>query len=149
MTARAPRPGADAPRRALRILLGALAAVALAAAVPGGRAGAQTLDRTVRLPVATVGDSTFTFPVGELRWVRTGVRGMAVDPRRRDAMVARFEVLAVDHGMATALVTGETTRLTPEHVAVLEVPVRPWYANGVFWTGALLGLLGGAALASH
>jgi len=110
---------------------------------------AQVLDRSVRLPVAAVADSTFTFEARNLRWVKPGERGMAVDPRRHDALVARFEVVRVDRGLVTALITGETTRLTPEHVVVLEVPVSPWYRSSLFWTGAVLGMLAGAFAGSH
>ncbi|MFL5577575.1 MAG: hypothetical protein ACJ79S_16590 [Gemmatimonadaceae bacterium] len=132
----------------LLAVVAALVALLVLATLPS-RAAGQALDRAVRFPVTSVGDSTFTFPVGELRWVKAGERGMAVDPRRRDALVARFQVLQVDRGTATALVTGQTTRLTEDHVAILEMPPRPWYANSLFWTGALLGLLGGAAIGSR
>lgn len=135
------------PGVALRAAVAALV-VALFSMVPT-RSGAQMFDRAVRFPVTGVGDSTFTFAVGESRWVKVGERGMAVDPRRRDELVARFQVLQVDHGMATALVTGLTTPLTEDHVAILEMPARPWYANSLFWTGALLGLLGGAVLGAR
>lgn len=125
----------------------ALLACAVAAAPRALRA--QVLDRTVRLQVATVGDSTFTFDARNLRWVKPGERGMAVDPRRHDALVARFQVLRVESGLATALITGETTRLSSEHVVVLEIPLRPWYRSSLFWTGAVLGVLAGAFAGSQ
>jgi len=132
---------------AVRWVLAAAAALVVGATAPTP-ASAQMLERTVRFQVAAVGDSTFTFTPGQLRWVKTGTRGMVVDPRRRDALVARFQVLGVNGGVATALVTGQTTALTQDHVAVLEVPMRPWYASSLFWAGAILGLLGGAAIGS-
>ncbi|MBA3558537.1 MAG: hypothetical protein H0W30_08065, partial [Gemmatimonadaceae bacterium] len=70
-----------------------------------------------RFQVAGVGDSTFTFLLGKMRWVREGQRGLAVDPRRNDGLVARFRVLRVTEGEATALVTGKTMELSREHVA--------------------------------
>ena len=145
--ARASRLGGPYLPGALRWVLATVAALVVGAAAPT-RAPAQMLERTVRFQVAAVGDSTFTFNVGQLRWIKAGTRGMAVDPRRRDALVARFQVLGVDGGLATALITGQTTALTPDHVAVLEVPIRPWYASSLFWAGAILGLLGGAAIGS-
>ena len=136
-----------AARRVGRLTAGLVAAALLALAPRP--AGAQVLERTVRLAIIEVGDSTFSFDAGNLRWVKPGERGMAVDPKRRDALVARFSVLEVDAGKATALITGETTRLTPDHVVVLEVPIRPWYRSTLFWSGAVLGALGGLIVGSR
>ena len=111
-------------------------------------ARAQTSERTVRLTIMEVGDSTFSFDASNLRWVKPGERGMAVDPKRRDALVARFDVLRVDHGRATALITGATTDVTTDHVVVLEVPMRPWYRSTLFWGGAMVGAVVGALLGS-
>ena len=57
-------------------------------------AGAQ--ESAVRFEISTVADSTFEFPAGRYAWVAPGIRGIAVDPRRRDALVARFQVLNGD-----------------------------------------------------
>lgn len=111
-------------------------------------ASAQVADRTVRLTITEVGDSTFSFDAANLRWIRVGERGMAVDPRRRDALVARFAVLRVENGRATAVITGETTELTAEHLVVMEVPIRPWYRSSLFWGGAVMGTLLGALAGS-
>ena len=128
--------------RRLALALLAVAALALGAA----RAGAQgTLDRTVRLDLAVVDDSTFTFDVGQRGWIKPGVRGIAVDPRRRDVLVARFLVIGVAAGTATALVTGQTTRLTDEHIAVLRTPPRKWFRTRDFWVGAAAGAVAGIA----
>lgn len=140
---RCPTPVPRPVRHALVLL-----AVAMLALSPRA-ASAQMLERTVRLAILEVGDSTFSFDAGNLRWVKPGERGMAVDPKRRDALVARFAVLHVDAGRATALITGETTRLSAEHVVVLEVPIRPWYRSSLFWSGALLGALAGLAAGSR
>ena len=139
------RPGVA--RRLMRLARFAAGFMLLASAPRAVRA--QVLERTVRLSILEVGDSTFSFDAGNLRWVKPGERGMAVDPKRRDALVARFFVLQVDAGKATALITGETTRLTPEHVVVLEVPIRPWYRSTLFWSGAVLGALGGLIAGSR
>lgn len=125
----------------------ALLAVLLFAGSPRA-AAAQTSERTVRLAIMEVSDSTFSFDASNLRWIKPGERGMAVDPKRRDALVARFDVLRVQNGRATALITGATTDLTTDHVVVMEVPVRPWYRSTLFWGGAALGTLMGAILRS-
>ena len=135
-------PPLHAGRRRPGLYACALAVAAAVAASPT-RVAAQTLERAARFTITDVADSTFIFATGNVGWVKVGERGMAVDPKRRDALVARFQVLSVERGLATALITGETTPVTQEHVAVLEVPIRPWYASSLFWSGALLGLLAG------
>lgn len=135
---------AFAPLRFLAVL----AILALAAASPR-RACAQDLQRATRFQISTVGDSTFTFAIGDAKWVRVGAHGIAVDPRQRDALVAKFEVLRIVGGSATALITGETMRLTLDHFAVLEEPRVPWFAQRPFWLGTALGLLVGAGVAAH
>ena len=109
---------------------------------------AQAPERTVRLTIVEVGDSTFAFDASNIRWIKPGERGMAVDPKRRDALVARFDVVRVEGGRATALITGATTELSTDHVVVLEVPVRPWYRSSLFWGGAMVGTLLGALVGS-
>jgi hypothetical protein len=128
--------------RRLAVALLALAALALGSR----RAVAQdAVDRAVRFDLVVLDDSTFTIDVGRRGWVRPGVRGIAVDPRRRDVLVARFRVLDVAGGTATALVTGQTTRLTDEHIAVLRPPPQKWYRTRDFWVGAAAGALAGVA----
>ena len=75
--------------------------------VARGAVGAQ--QRAVRFEITAVSDTTLLFRAGTARWVHAGQTGTAVDPRRRDALVARFRVLTVRDGLATALVTGQTT----------------------------------------
>ncbi|HEU4628691.1 MAG TPA: hypothetical protein VFS08_03070 [Gemmatimonadaceae bacterium] len=116
---------------------------ALLAAAP---AAAQT--HTQRFLIDSVGDSTFVFRIGaDDDWVRRGSSGIAVDPRRRDALVARFRVLSVGDRQATALVTGQTTFVTTDHVALLEEPPRSFFRQGAFWAGAFLGGVLGALAA--
>ena len=140
------RRGRSAAARLLRAA-GVLGAALMLAAAPRA-ARAQASDRTVRLTIMEVGDSTFSFNAANLRWVKAGARGIAVDPQRRDALVARFDVLHVENGRATALITGATTVVTTDHVAVMEVPIRPWYHSTLFWAGAMAGTLVGAILGS-
>ena len=125
-------------------LLYALFAVALAGTVDVRPLAAQ--ESAVRFEIAEAGDSTFTFQVGRHPWVRRGQHGIAVDPRRRDVLVARFRVLDVRGGVATALITGQTTNVTSDLVALLDEPRKHWFQQGAFWTGALLGALAGAAV---
>lgn len=112
--------------------------------------------RAQRFEIVAVGDSTFSFLALRAPWVAAGKRGIAVDPRRRDALVARFEVLARRADTTMALVTGQTQRVTTDLVALLERPpvdtvVRADTVRVVrrtsFWTGAaagvVLGVLGG------
>jgi len=108
-------------------------------------AGAQF--RGVRFEITQVGDTTFRFPRGRAGWVKPGVTGIAVDPRRRDALVAQFEVVRIDSGLVTALVTGQTTRVATEHVVVISEPAKPWYKSLTFWGGTVFGIVIGALLA--
>ena len=108
--------------------------------------GARAQSAARRFEITAAGDTTFTFAVGDQRWVRPGLRGTAVDPRQRDALIARFEVVRVRDGVATAVVTGATTQVTRDHVAQLSEPPRRWWKNGGTWTGLLLGLVAGLAV---
>ena len=114
-----------------------LIAGVLAGAVVSAPVAAQ--QRMVRFEISAVGDSTLSFRIGEMRWVRPGQVGTAIDPARRDALVARFRIVTVQEGAATALVTGQTTAVSTDHVATLEEPKRPWFRNKGFWSGLFLG----------
>jgi hypothetical protein len=107
-----------------------------------------------RFEIVAVGDSTLTFLARRASWVDSGRYGIAVDPRRRDLLVARFEVLARQGDSATAVVTGQTQRVTPDHVALLERPAEPDTVTVVrvvrprarFWEGVLTGSAVGVLL---
>ena len=133
MTTGRPLPPARCLGRRLRA---AALCLMVCMAVPGV-AAAQF--RGIRFEITQVGDTTFRFPRGFATWVKEGVTGIAVDPRRRDVLVARFRVIAVDSGLATALITGQTTRVATEHVVVLREPPRPWWRGLTFWGGTALG----------
>jgi hypothetical protein len=107
----------------------------------------QAQFKGVRFEITQVGDTTFRFPRGSAGWVKPGDTGIAVDPRRRDALVARFRVVKVDSGLVTALVTGMTTRVATEHIAVLSEPKKPWYRTITFWGGTVFGIVLGALIA--
>jgi hypothetical protein len=103
-----------------------------------------------RFDIASVGDSTIALSTEKHEWVRVGQKGIAVDPMRHDALVARFVIIHVDaeHKRALAIVTGQTTRLTTAHVALIDRPGRKWYAQPTLWIGAAVGAVIGAVV-SH
>lgn len=125
----------------MRSLTRMLGLVGFALALAVSSSGAQS--RALRFEVETVGDSTFVFLVGNQPWVRSALAGVVVDPRQRDALVARFRVIEVRDGQATALVTGQTTDVVTEHMALLEQPEQSWFVRRTFWGGMLLGLAAG------
>ncbi len=100
-----------------------------------------------RFFINTVGDTTFTFRVPSDPWVEPGAEGIAVDPARRDSLVARFRVSRVDWGEATAVIMGQTTAVTDSHVVLLRMPDTPWYRRH-FWIGLLTGAGIGAGIAA-
>ncbi|HUF30905.1 MAG TPA: hypothetical protein VMM77_09550 [Gemmatimonadaceae bacterium] len=100
-----------------------------------------------RFFINTVGDTTFTFRVPSDPWVEPGAEGIAVDPARRDSLVARFRVSRVDWGEATAVIMGQTTAVTNAHVVLLRMPPTPWYRRH-FWIGVLTGAGIGAGIAA-
>src|SRR5687768_11386210 len=96
--------------------------VAALASAPGESNAQET---AVRFEIASAGDSTFTLVVGRHPWVRPGLYGIVVDPRQRDILIARFQIMAADSANAMGLITGMTTRVTTDHVALLEQPPPP------------------------
>ena len=86
-----------------RAILAALAFLTLLTTAP---TTARAQETAVRFTVTQVGDTTFTFRVGDQVWVRQGLRGIVVDPRQQDVLVARFRVTRVANGQANAVITG-------------------------------------------
>ncbi|HJU72455.1 MAG TPA: hypothetical protein VJ717_01825 [Gemmatimonadaceae bacterium] len=119
------------------------------AGILAATSSASAQSRAVRFEVTAVGDSTIDFNTGAARWIRPGQLGVAVDPRRRDLLIARFKVQTVREGSATAVITGQTSALAVDHVAVLNEPRRSAYQSPAFWIGIVvggaLGLIGGLA----
>ena len=107
-------------------------------------AGAQS--RGIRFEITQVADTTFRFPRGSASWVRVDMTGIAVDPKQRDILVARFRIVGVDSGLVTARVTGATTRVTTEHIALMAEPPKPWYRGITFWAGTVFGIVVGALI---
>jgi hypothetical protein len=122
------------------------AAVALLAAPT--RAVSQ--ETAYRFEITLVGDSTIVLSTAHHDWVRAKQKGIAVDPMRHDALVARFVIMSVDRATssAVAVVTGQTTQLTSNHIALITRPGKHWYAQPVFWIGAVVGGAIGA-IAAH
>ena len=122
-----------------RLIARLSAAIVLAVALASPAEAQRT---RVRFYVDSVADSTFSFRVASSEdWVQVGATGIAVDPARRDALVAQFRVISLWGNRATALVTGQTTFVTVDHIAVLERPERRFYHDRSFWSGTVLGLL--------
>ncbi len=124
----------------------ALVVLAVFAGLPAETAAQAS---ATRFEIVNVADSTVSFATARERWVKRGHQGIAVDPTRRDALVARLVVLEVAGGQATALVTGQTARLNGEHVVLLQRPATPFYRQRTFWMGAVLGAALGAVVASQ
>lgn len=124
----------------IRATLSALILVALVAIAPTAAHGQET---AVRFAVTQVGDTTFSFRVGDQVWVRQGLRGIVVDPRQQDVLVARFRVTRVANGQANAVITGQTTNVSTSHSVLLEIPATPWYKQRLFWLGTAVGAVVG------
>jgi hypothetical protein len=107
----------------------------------GGASGAlvRVPRDAARFEIDSVTDSTATFRIREARWVRPGLQSYVVDPRQRDALVARLRVVARDSGSATALVTGQVARVRADHFLLVVRPAQPWWASPRFWGGVLAG----------
>jgi hypothetical protein len=100
-----------------------------------------------RFAIRLVADSTFDFLTDGAKWVRPGAEGIAVDPRQRDLLVARFFVTRVNGDTAVALVTGQTTRVADVHVALLAPPHPGPVHRPSFWAGFFGGAVLGAVIA--
>lgn len=138
--------------RALRAAIGAVAVgTALAACAPPRVTGVRDPAGARRFEILDAADSTFKFVVTGTKWIRAGQAGIAVDPRRRDALVAQFVVQRRVADTATALITGQTARVAPQHVVLIDPPRTRLVRRRDFWMGVLTGgLLGaGAALTAR
>jgi hypothetical protein len=98
-----------------------------------------------RFEITEVQDSTFTIAVRDFPWVNAGMSGIVVDPTKRDVLVARFRVLRRGAVEATALVTGQTTRVAIDQAALLQAPPMKPRTRRAFWSGWGVGFLLGAA----
>ena len=129
----------------MRVVLPLLSLLALFAIAP---AEVRAQETAVRFPVVDVGDTTFTFRIGSQQWVRPGLRGIVVDPRQRDVLIARFRVSALNGEIARAVITGQATSVNTSHTVLLDVPRQPWYKLKSFWLGSAVGAVAGFLLGS-
>ena len=120
-------------------------ALGVAALLTVGAVSVQAQANETRFQVTSVGDSTLNFSVAGHSWVAAGQKGIVVDPRRQDVLVARMTILSVNAGTVTAVITGQTTAVDTTHVAVLERPTVRIYKRTDFWIGLLIGAAGGLA----
>jgi hypothetical protein len=120
--------------------------IAVFAAVPASFLPAQV--RGTRFAISQVQDTTLSFPIGTAKWVHIGLNGIAINPRDRDVLVARFRIVDIDQGVATGLITGMTTRLSTDHVVVLEEPTKRFFKTLGFWGGVVIGFVLGAVAGS-
>ena len=145
MTARALRRSSAA----LSLLLVAACASGNTPARPAPPAAARPTirpgDAQDRFEILRARDTTFTFLVRSADWVRAGQRGIVVDPRRRDVLVARFAALRRSGDSVVAVVTGQTMDVSPEHVVLLNRPPVKTFRQKAFWLGLLAGGVAGAA----
>jgi hypothetical protein len=100
-----------------------------------------------RFQLVAADDSTVSFLAPREPWVREGMYGIAVDPARRDALVARLYVLARSADTTVALVTGQTTRMSAEYVAIFRRPTTPMLRQQSFWGGLAAGIAVGLGAA--
>lgn len=98
-----------------------------------------------RFEIESVDDSTAQFRPFEAGWLRPGMQVYAVDPARRDALVARLRIVRADSGRLVALVTAQVTSVTTEHFLLAVKPPVPWYRTSRFWWGFAGGGVAGVA----
>lgn len=130
------------------VLLG-LASAALLTPIAHSEAAARApfvAEGERRFAIVGVTDSTVTLLAPQERWMRPGTYGIAVDPRQRDALVGRLRVLARNGDSAVALVTGQTTRMTTDYVAIFRRPRTPTVRQRAFWGGIFAGLAAGVGV---
>lgn len=78
-----------------------------------------------RYEIVSAADTTFAFVAPGTAWLVQGSLGIVVDPRKRDELVARFKMLGRSVDTVTAMVTGQTRKVSVDHVAVLAAPPPP------------------------
>ncbi len=92
-----------------------------------------------RFDAEPLSDSTLAFGADDAPWVKAGMLGIAVDPARGDALVAKLQITNVVDGRVEALVTGQTTRVADGHVVLLVQPRTQWWRHRLYWFGMLSG----------
>jgi len=93
----------------------------------------------MRFDITSVDDTTFAFATTGVRWVARSQEGLVVDPARGDELIATFRVTRARNGTATAVVTGQTARVTSSYVALLTQPHHPFFTRPWFWIAVVVG----------
>jgi len=123
---------------------------ALALALALSAAPAQAQLKGVRFEIESARDTLLSFKSGTEKWIKAGMTGRALDPKRRDILVATLRIVGVDSvGLVTAAVTGQTTAVTTEHVVLMRELTSPWFRRKSFWVGVLLGTLTGVGVGTQ
>lgn len=79
--------------------------------------------------------------------MKRGMRGHAVDPTQRDALIARLTIQQVDTSGVTAVIEGSVSRVSTTHVVLMVKPAQSWWRDLRFWWGAGAGAAAAAVVA--
>jgi hypothetical protein len=94
-----------------------------------------------RFSISTTNDTMVVFRPLEARWLRVGMRGHAVDPQQRDALIARLTIVSIDTGSVVAKITGQVSQVSATHVVLMVRPRVSWWHDSHFWLGAVTGIV--------
>jgi hypothetical protein len=101
-----------------------------------------------RFSIAATTDSTVTFRPVEVRWLKPGMQGHAVDPKERDALIARLTIQRVDTSGIVAAIDGRVAQVATTHVVLMVKPGTAWWKDLRFWSGTGAGVVAGVIAAS-
>jgi hypothetical protein len=62
--------------------------------------------------------------------------------------VATFRIRSVDRGSVNAIITGQVTRVSTDHVAIMDEPPQAFFRSLIFWGGLVVGFALGAFVGS-
>lgn len=99
-----------------------------------------------RFSILSTTDSTVVFRALEAKWLRVGMRGHAVDPTQRDALIARLTIQRMDTSGVFAVINGRVSQVSTTHVVLMVKPTLPWWKDLRFWYGAGAGVATGALI---
>ena len=101
-----------------------------------------------RFSIESTTDTTVVFRQAEVQWLKPGMRGHAVDPLQRDALIARLTILRVDTSGVLASITGKVSEIARTQVVLVSRPPKAWWRDRRFWFGAGAGAAIGAITAA-
>jgi hypothetical protein len=107
---------------------------------------AQPLPSTIprnawRFAVVELTDSTVRFDASDARWLRPGMIGYAVDPSKKDALVASLSLMGTGGREYKALITGQREPVDSTHIVVFLRPDTPWWRTKHYWGGFVIGVV--------